>query len=184
MIEKWITENANQFPMVILSAVVTYFAIIVYTRWVGLRSLSKMTAADFAMTVAVGSLFGATISSPTPTLFLGLVAIASLYAGQWSIAYLRRHSRRFGKWVDNEPLLLMRGSQIYDQNLQRANVTRGDLYGKLREANALDYDQVLAVVFETTGDVSVLRADESHRRIHPDFMNGVIDYVAEDSEPA
>lgn len=45
----------------------TYTMIGLTPRIVGLRSFSKMSAADFAMTVAVGSLFASTISLSAPT---------------------------------------------------------------------------------------------------------------------
>ena len=176
MTDKWISSTWPELAMVLLSTLVVYAAIMIYTRIVGLRSFSKMSAADFAMTVAVGSLFGATISSPSPTLVLGLFSLASLYAGQWLLATLRSKSHAFSKMVDNQPLLLMSGHNFLDENLRRASVTRDDLYGKLREANALNYDEVLAVVFESTGDVSVLHSRDPDAKLDPDFMNNVIGF--------
>jgi len=160
--------------MVLVSTVVVYAAILIYTRIVGLRSFSKMSATDFAMTVAVGSLFGASISSPSPTLALAIVAIGSLYAGQWLVAWLRRKFDFVSKVVDNQPLLLMSGGNFVDENLIRSNVTRADVFGKLREANALNYDEVLAVIFESTGDISVLHSSDENARLEPDFLEGVI----------
>lgn len=174
MIDKWITAKWEEVPMVVLSAFVTYAAIILYTRIVGLRSLSKMSAADFAMTIAIGSLFASTAATPTPTLIFGLVALACLYAGQWLVAWLRARSDWISHTVDNEPLLLMAGRTILEDNLRRANVTRDDLFGKLREANAINYDHVLAVVFETTGDISVLHADDPEATLEPEFFEKVL----------
>lgn len=62
--------------------------------------------------------------------------------------------------MDNSPLLLMDGETIIEDNLQKARVTMGDLRSKLREANATRLSQVKAVVFETTGDISVLHKDD------------------------
>lgn len=58
--------------------------------------------------------------------------------------------------MDNSPLLLMDGPTVIEDNLRKARVTRGDLRSKLREANVTRLSQVRAVVFETTGDISVL----------------------------
>jgi len=171
----WTTSTTDELLMVVVSAVVTYIVILVYTRLTGLRSFSKMSAADFAMTVAVGSLFASTISSASPSLAIGIVSLATLYAGQWILAWLRRKFHWFSELVDNEPLLLMAGDKMIDDNLRKANVTRADVYGKLREANALNYGQVLAVIFETTGDISVLHSsDPDKATIEPDFVKNVI----------
>lgn len=72
-------------------------------------------------------------------------------------------------------ILLMAGSTIFDENLDKAKVTRHDLFAKLREANALTYDQILAVVFETTGNISVLHASNQQPRLERDFFAGVED---------
>ncbi|QDT00722.1 DUF421 domain-containing protein [Adhaeretor mobilis] len=171
---EWITAEWANIPLMLFTALITYATILVLTRVVGLRSFSKMSASDFAMTIAVGSLFASTIALKNPSLLIGLLAIASLYLGQWLLAWLRRKSKTFSKLVDNEPLLLMSGSTILDENLDKANVTRADLFGKLREANALNYDQILAVVFETTGDVSVLHTTTDNQTLEPDFIQNVI----------
>jgi len=176
MITLLVAITAPEGLRIVLSVIATYGAILAFTRVCGLRSFSKMSAADFAMTVAVGSLFASTIATGKPSLVEGILCIAMLFAGQWIIAWARRALPVVSHLVDNEPLLLMRGSTILDHNLKRANVTRDDLFGKLREANALNYDQVLAVVFETTGDISVLHASDEKVILEPDFMRNVKGY--------
>tara|TARA_R110002049_G_scaffold50370_3_gene143147 strand:+ start:192479 stop:193021 length:543 start_codon:yes stop_codon:yes gene_type:complete len=174
MLDKWITASPGQLGMIMLSSFAVYTGILLYTRIAGLRSFSKMSAADFAMTIATGSLFGATIASPSPTLAMGLFAIACIFAGQWALAELRVRSDFFSRAIDNQPLLLMSGGTILKDNLRRANMTEDDLFGKLREANAMNFDQVKAVVFETTGDVSVIHSD-SEAPLERRIFENVID---------
>ena len=66
----------------------------------------------------------------------------------------------------------MAGSEILHDNLRKSNMTESDLMGKLREANAFDLDQVLAVIFETTGDVSVLHSADG--KVQPKLLEGVV----------
>lgn len=174
--KEWATSSGDEVLMVLLSTTVIYSVVLLYTRVTGLRSFSKMSAADFAMTVAVGSLFAATISAPSPTLTIGIVALAALFAGQLLVAVLRRKFTWFSAAVDNPPLLLMAGRRMIEQNLKAANVTQADIYGKLREANALNYDEVLAVVFEATGDISVLHRSDESAVLEEDFIKDVKGY--------
>jgi uncharacterized membrane protein YcaP (DUF421 family) len=140
-----------------VAAIAIYLAVILATRVSGLRSFSKMSAFDFAMTVAIGSLIATAAAGQAP-LATVVVGVAVLFAGQFTVAFLRSHRWLRGA-LDNSPLLLMDGEQILHDNLSRARVTLDDLHGKLREAGVLRYDQVRAVVFETTGDISVLHGD-------------------------
>lgn len=171
MWKDWIYTNWNEIALAALCTVAFYAAVIIYARIAGLRSFSKMSAFDFAMTIALGSLFASTIASPKPPLLLGLASLAFLFLGQKIIA-VARGSDLIKHALDNDPLLLMANGQMLRDNMQKANVTVDDLHAKLREANVLDYNEVKAVVFETTGDVSVLSGG-SEKQLNPALLKGV-----------
>ncbi len=171
MWQDWIWTNWTAVGMTVLSTVVVYAAIITYTRIFGLRSFSKLSAFDFAMTIALGSLFAASISGPSPPLLLALVTLGLLFLIQRVIA-ITRGSSLGKKVVDNDPILLMVGSEMLHENMRRAKITEDDVRAKLREANVLDYGQVKAVVFETTGDVSVLHGGPD-KTLNPDLLKDV-----------
>jgi len=148
-------------PLIEISftAVGIFVLLIIYTRILGLRSFSKMSSFDFAMTIAVGSLLATTIISKSTSLLAGAIAIGSLFVIQGSLSFLRKCTNWFSKVVDNEPLLLMRDGVIFYDALKVSRVTENDLIAKLREANVLRFSQVRAVVLETTGDISVLHTN-------------------------
>lgn len=156
--EKWFEASIESLIAISLSAVGIYFAVILFTRLAGKRSFSKMSSFDFAMTVAVGSIIATTVLSADVSLVQGITGLAVVYLLQLGAAIMRRFSW-FQKTIDNSPLLLMEGSKIINENLKKARVTEGDLRSKLREANVLNLNQVKAVVFETTGDISVLHSE-------------------------
>lgn len=140
-----------------LSGVVMVLIVVAIVRIAGLRSFSKMSSFDFAVTVAVGSILGSVVASGSP-IAQGALAVASLLAVQWGISQFRRRS--FGsKFVDNRPLLLVRDGRFIDEALTKARVTRSDVYAKLRQSNVHRMEEVIAVVLETTGDVSVIHGD-------------------------
>jgi uncharacterized membrane protein YcaP (DUF421 family) len=140
-----------------VAAIGVYLAVVVATRISGLRSFSKMSAFDFAMTVAIGSLIATAASGQAP-LATVVVGVATLFVAQFTVAILRRRSLLHGV-VDNSPLLLMEDGRVLHDNLASARVTIDDLHGKLREANVHAYASVRAVVLETTGDLSVLHGE-------------------------
>jgi uncharacterized membrane protein YcaP (DUF421 family) len=169
----WLDLRWEEAVVVLLSVVVLYAALIGLTRLMGLRSFAKMSAFDFANTVAIGSLFGSAIATRDPSVAVALVAFAGLYTTQKVVAMVRKRMRAVERLVDNEPLLLMDGPEILHENLRRANVTEDDLRAKLREANVLTWDQVRAVVLETTGGISVLHTDDPDTRLEPELLENV-----------
>ena len=140
-----------------VSAVLMVAAVIVIIRVVGLRSLSKMSSFDFAVTVAIGSIIASVTASSTSVVD-GILAVSALLGVQAVIAHLRRRTS-LDSIVDNTPTLLMRDGVFDDVSMARVRVTRSDVIAKLREANVSRLDQVGAVVLETTGDISVLHGE-------------------------
>lgn len=157
MISDWLTTSPNELWLVPLSTVMMMILAIAIVRLVGLRSLSKMSSFDFLVTVALGSTV-ATVAATSTSIINGALAFGSLLGFQAAIAILRRRSA-FASVVDNTPRLLMTGTEMHESTMAACRVTRDDLIAKLREANVTRLDQVLAVVIETTGDISVLHGE-------------------------
>jgi uncharacterized membrane protein YcaP (DUF421 family) len=173
MVIEWFAASGRVLVLVLASTVGIYAALVGLTRIAGLRSFSKMSSFDFAITVAVGSLVATVLVAEDPPLLQGVVALASLYAVQMALAILRYRTGWVPSLVDNEPLLLMEGTEVLDDNLRQASVTAGDLRAKLREANVVSLDQVEAVVMETTGDISVLHAPPEGPSLDSQLLAGV-----------
>jgi len=144
----------------VLLSVIALAWVIFVVRVIGLRAFSKMTAFDFVATVATGSLLAGACQATSWSEFAQpTLAIAALLGAQYSVAQLRQTLSQFEQVVENEPVLLMRDGVILEQALRQTRVARADLIAKLREANALDFSQVRAVVLETTGNISVLHGE-------------------------
>ena len=159
---EWVETNWTSVLMVVFSALVVYAALISLTRISGVRSFSKMSGFDFAITIATGSVAATIMVTKDPPLLQGLVALAMLYVMQMTVAALRKRSRSIERMVDNEPRLIMVGHTIQEDQMKKAKITRDDLFAKLREANVTDLAQVYAVVAETTGNISVLHGPPGH----------------------
>lgn len=153
-----VTASWPSLGLAAMSTAVIFLVVIGYTRLAGLRSFSKMSSFDFAATVAMGSTMAA-VGMSGSSLSVGIVVLGTFYAVQVGIALLRRHAG-FDAVVDNDPLLLMVGRRVLNDNLDIARVTEGDLRAKLREANVYNYDTLRAVILETTGDITVIHGDQ------------------------
>lgn len=152
----WIGSSWQALGWIMLSTAAVYAVVIGFTRVAGLRSFAKMSAFDFAATIAVGSIAASTAILDTVSLAAGAVALGTLYLLQAVVARLRVGSRSVQQRVDNSPLVLMAGSEVLHDHLRLGQVTVDDLRAKLREAGVRDRSEVRVVVLETTGDISVV----------------------------
>ena len=144
-----------------VAAVCIYLFIMFITRVAGKRTFAKMTSFDFAVTIAMGSILADAVNKPVSSLLPAFVSLTLLAGLQVLFSKILSKSYKAQKVLTNTPLLLMANGKILEENLKKALVSRADLMGKLREANVLQLSQVKAVVFETTGDISVLHSTDT-----------------------
>lgn len=169
---KWFGIAPAEVAYVVGSVLAMYVAVLLLVRLAGLRSFAEMTSFDFAMTIAVGTIIGTTAISGTISVPVGAIALATLFLFQFTIAWARVHTS-WGDLFDNTPRLVMANGEVLDGPLEDTRLTREDLYAKLREANVRNFDEVLAVVVETTGDVSVIHTEGGD----VDFDKGLLEGV-------
>lgn len=156
----WLTSSWPELLKTAAASIAIMAVVQVLIRMYGLRSLAKMSSVDFASTIATGSVLASVAVMDGTSVLQGTFAIGAILSFQMLLSWAKRASDTVENLAENNPIFLMKGSEILEDNLVKTGVTRADLMGKLREANVLQLSQVQAVVFETTGDVSVLHSTE------------------------
>lgn len=138
----------------VVTAVVIYAAVIAFTRIAGLRSFSKISSFDFAMTVAVGAIIGRVVLVDV-SLLGGIVTLTTLFVLQWLVALGRR---RLGlqRIVDNQPVVLYIDGALSEDGMRRCRLTRQDVFERVRLQGITRLDDVDAIVMERSGDISVM----------------------------
>lgn len=149
--------SAADALLIVVTTVSIYLAVVVYTRVAGQRSVASFSTFDFVASVAIGALVGRVILVRT-SLLSGLLGLAVLFLVEAGIGYLRDR-RGLGRWVDNEPVLLMAGRKILHDNLRRAHLAERDLRERLRMAGIRDLAEIHSVIMERNGSVSILRGE-------------------------
>ncbi len=143
---------------VALASLVIYATLILWSRLVGPRSFSQMTAFDIGVTVALGAIVGGTATGATP-LWGGVLGLSMLFSIRALVGHFRR--RGLDRIVDNRPILVMARDRMLPELLEEAKITRDDVLEALRAAGITRLSQVLAVIVERNGEMSVLREDEA-----------------------
>ncbi|NNK16690.1 MAG: DUF421 domain-containing protein [Sulfitobacter sp.] len=161
------------FLEILMRAALVIAAIILLTRIHGLRSFSKMSGFDFAITVSVGSVLAGVITTLSTPLWHFVAALIALFIVQIILSQGRARWDVVGSAIDNAPLLVMENGEPIVENLTKGGMTLDDLWAKLREANAFDLSQVRAVILESTGDVSVLHGPPDGPAPCTEVMEGV-----------
>ena len=146
---------------VLVVGALAYAGLILILRISGKRTLAKMNAFDFVVTVALGSTLATILLSKDVALAENVLALALLIGLQFVITWLSVRSPTVDRLVKSEPaLLLYRGRLLRDQ-MRRARVVEGEVRAAVRDQGVASLDQVAAVV-ETDGSFAVVKRVDGH----------------------
>ncbi|MDO6852603.1 DUF421 domain-containing protein [Cellulophaga lytica] len=170
--ENWLFASGEIIGKVILSILAIFTIVIVITRISGLRTFAKMSSFDFASTIAIGSILASIVLNSSQSIAKGAIALGGIILFQSVFSYCKRNFEWFNNLFTNKPMLLMDNGEFILNNLRKTNVDAKDVYAKLREANVKDKSEVLAVILESTGDISVLHKSKDVE-LSKDILTGV-----------
>ncbi len=146
----------NDLGRVLVTGLCAYAGLVLMLRISGKRTLSKMNAFDFVVTVALGSVVATVLLSKEVALVEGLLDLAWLIALQWMVAWLAARSATWRKLIKSEPRLLALRGELNEAALTEERVTQDGVYAALRSAGRASLSEVEAVVLETDGSLSVI----------------------------
>ena len=112
------------------------------------------------VTVALGSTLATVLLSKDVALAEGLLAFALLAGLQYAVAWLSVRSPRFSGLVKSEPSLLLHRGRFLDGAMRRQRVTREEVVSALRSSGLARPEDAAAVVLETDGSLSVVKATD------------------------
>lgn len=144
-----------------------FVSLVLVLRVSGKRTLSKMNAFDFVVTVALGSLFATVIINKDITLAEGVAAFGVLVGAQFLVTFVSVRSDRFERFLKSEPTLLYRSGEMLPRALRQSRVTEREVETIARRKGFPNMDHVGTVILEADGSFSVLEADEE-LTLHPE----------------
>ncbi len=152
----WIAVDPASIARVVLATVAVYASVLGGIRVAGRRTVAEMSAFDFVVTVAIGSLVAQTaVAQQSP--LRGIAAVATLLVLQLGVGAVRRRWPLFRRLIDFTPQTLVEGGSIRSRNMHSPQMTDDDLRSKLRQRGVFSLDEVELAILESNGRLSVLR---------------------------
>lgn len=140
---------------VVVVGTCAYVGLVLLLRVSGKRTLAKLNAFDFVVTVALGSTLATVLLSSSVALVEGVTALALLIALQYVVAWASVRSATIEGLVKSSPTLLYRNGFLHDA-MRRERVTEDEVRQAARGQGHADLHSVGAVVLETDGTLSFL----------------------------
>lgn len=142
---------------ILLVGSAAYAAMVLLLRLSGKRTLAKMNAFDFVVTIALGSTLSSVLLSKDVALADGVLAFALLVGLQFVITWSSIRLKWMRRMVTGEPTMLVYHGEFLPNALRRARVTESEALAAIRGSGTGLLLDVEAVVLETDGSFSVVR---------------------------
>ncbi|SOC42442.1 DUF421 domain-containing protein [Ureibacillus acetophenoni] len=145
------------FWEMILRATLAFFAMIILARIIGKKQVSQLTFFHYITGITFGSI-AAEISVNQETQFWdGFVALIWWGILTLLVSFIALKSTKARVLFDDRPTILIQNGTIIKNGMKKARLHTDELSMLLREQGIFSFDEVHYAVFETNGELSVLK---------------------------
>jgi uncharacterized membrane protein YcaP (DUF421 family) len=139
---------------------VIYLLVLAGVRLSGKREVGQMTPFDLTLLLLLSNSVQNAMTGPDTSLIGGVVAATVLLLLNYLIANLSGANRRFRKFIQGQPSMLIHDGQVIESHMAKEHVSMDELERAMREHGIADYHQVAIGVLEVDGSMSFLKYDD------------------------
>lgn len=148
---------------IVVVGTAAYLAIVLILRISGKRTLASMSAFDFIIAVAVGAVFGRTLTTKDLSISEALTAFILLAVLQFIFAYLENKSKVFKRIFNTSPTLLYYNGEFLQKNLHKERLDKSKVISAARKKGFGSMEDVAAVILEIDATLSVIGKSEEEK---------------------
>jgi uncharacterized membrane protein YcaP (DUF421 family) len=143
-----------------LRTTVIYAVVLLGVRLSGKREVGQMTPFDLTLLLLLSNAVQNAMTGPDTSLLGGVIAAGTLLVLNYLIAEVSGGNRRFRRFIQGQPSLLIHDGQIISAHMAREHVSADELRRALREHGIADSKDVALAVLEVDGSISCLKYDD------------------------
>ncbi|REG90696.1 DUF421 domain-containing protein [Algoriphagus antarcticus] len=140
----------------IILTVLGYVAIVIILRISGKRTLSKMNAFDFVVTVALGSCLASISLNKNISLLDGVLSFSLFIFMQFLLTYLSVKVEGFRTFITSKPTIVFYGGRFLHKEMKKERLSKEEILNAGRLQGFSNLDDVYVIILETTGDLSII----------------------------
>lgn len=156
--QKYFYTNNESLLRIAVIGVLAYIVLVLFLRISGKRTLSKLNAFDFIVTVALGSTLATILLNKSVALADGALAFAVLIGLQFLVTWTSVRVDWVRRLATGEAQLLAYRGEMLPAALKLARLTQDEVRAAVRASGLADLSEIEAVVLETDGSISVVKA--------------------------
>ena len=141
----------------LIRGTVMYWFLFVLFRFVMRRDVGSIGIADVLLVVIIADAAQNALDDGYRTITEGMIVVGTLVFWNVVTNWISFRSRRFERFSEPQPLLLVRDGKVLEGNLRREMLTRSELLSQLRQQSVESVAEVRWAYMESDGHISVRR---------------------------
>jgi uncharacterized membrane protein YcaP (DUF421 family) len=154
--DKIFFDNWESIYRTVIISFLAYISLIILLRISGKRTLSKMNAFDFIVTIALGSTLATVLLNKDVALADGVLAFSLLIFFQFIITYLSVRYQGFNNLVKSTPALISYKGSLIKTTMKKERINEDEIFAIIREKGLSSLSETEAIVLETDGSLTVI----------------------------
>ncbi len=165
------TTNVHMAVQILVRTGVIYLFVLAGVRLSGKREVGQMTPFDLTLLLLLSNAVQNAMTGPDTSLVGGAVAAGTLLVMNYLVADLSGVNRRFRRFIQGQPSLLIHDGKVIASHMAREHVTLDEVERALREHGIARIQDVSLAILEVDGSISVLKYDDvapearAHKRL-------------------
>ena len=145
---------------IVLRTGIIYLLVLIGVRLSGKREVGQMTPFDLTLLLLLSNSVQNAMTGPDTSLMGGGIAAVTLLILNYFIAELSGANRRFRRFIQGQPTLLIHDGKTIESHMAKEHVSVDELHRALREHGISCIEQTALAVLEVDGSISCLKYDE------------------------
>jgi uncharacterized membrane protein YcaP (DUF421 family) len=166
-IETSLVADYDIILSVILRTVIITMFVFLIIRWMHHKGTGQLSMHELIIIIGLGAAIGEPmIYIQELTLTQAFTAIVMVVVLFKLIDYLIMKSKRFEKFVEEDPTLLVKDGAYIEEGFRKARVTKGEFHAHMRTNGLKDISEVEESYLEITGQISFIKKEKEQEKIN------------------
>ena len=158
--EESMLTSSHTVLEILLRTLTIYFVVLIGVRLTGKREVGMMTPFDLTLLLLLSNSVQNAMTGPDTSLIGGIAAAVTLLVLNYLIAEVAGMNRRFRRFVQGQPTLLVHDGQVIAAHMAKEHVSSDELHRAMREHAICSLDDISIAVLEVDGSISFLKYDD------------------------
>ena len=164
-IENSLAVDFDILLSVILRTVIITTFVFLVIRWMHHKGTGQLNMYELIIIIGLGSAIGEPmiyVQELTVTqAFAAIIIVVALFK---LIDYLVVKSKRFEKFTEEDPTLLVKDGTYIEEGFKKARVTKGEFQAHMRTNGIKDISEVEESYLEITGQISFIKKEKEQQQ--------------------